>query len=160
MTTKLTSSVTVSFKTDIDGVLVMEVDDRPDGLNGGGTTFYPGDSPGFLIYKSSAVSIYNIRATEGAVADLGSGSRVVTEWLTCAMDKRATTKYPVTGGLSVLQSKGDSITGYQVAEEGITFPTKLLAVVEVQYTTNFTAHRLTGASGVAPVIVFATGGTV
>lgn len=158
MTNKLTSSVTVSFKTDIDGLLVMEVDDRPDGLNAGDTTFYPGDSPGFLVYKSAAVDIYNLRATEGAIATAGVGSRVVTEWLTCAMEKQARTKYPVSSGLSIITAKGDSIAGYSVTEEGLTFPTKVLAVVEVQYTAIFSAYRLTGASGEAPVIVFAAGG--
>jgi hypothetical protein len=80
----VTANITVSFgdSDSADGAsghLSAEIDDRPAGLNGGDTSFAPGDTAHFLVYKSSNVT-YDVPVTSaGTLATAGTGLTVTKE---------------------------------------------------------------------------------
>lgn len=49
------------------GYLAAELDDRPDGLNGGRTSFAPGDTVYFFVFHSDDVAIAAVTASAGSV---------------------------------------------------------------------------------------------
>ena len=158
MTKSVTTSLTIGFSSNLDkSVLSLEVDSRPTGYNNGKTSFFAGDSPAFLLYKSPAVALQVLRATQGLIQHIGTVTMVEDEWLECPMASSVNTGKPVDSGMTILGSYGDATTGYSVQESGIYFPTKRLVVLHVQYTTKATAYRITGTLGDAPIIVYALG---
>lgn len=157
MTSPINTSLTIQFAVRSEGLLSMEVDSRVEGLNKGMTTFYKGDSPGFLVHRSSNVTSVAIRSTEGGILFVTSGSEFVEEFITFAGERSASFSKPCRGNFSVLSSYGDSYTIRAVAEDGLRLADDALAVLYVRYRTEFSAYRLTGASGDAPVVILATG---
>ena len=80
----VTANITVSFgdQTGADGVnghLSAEIDDRPAGLNAGDTSFAPGDTAYFLVYKSDNVTYDFPVASAGTVTAAGTGLTVSKE---------------------------------------------------------------------------------
>lgn len=155
----VSTSLTLSFSSDTDGgMLSMEVDGRPDGLNRGVTSFYRGDSPGILLFKSHDVTLLTLRATEGSVAEIGSTDIPTEEYLTCAFTTSASISKPSNNGrFTVTGVWGDALGTYTIADNTIQFSSPVLAVLRVEYTAVARTLRLVGASGDAPVIVFAQG---
>ena len=64
-----------------DGHLSAEVDTRPDGLNGGRSSFSPGETAYILVYKSDNVSITDTICSAGSLSAQGSAVVTVTEEL-------------------------------------------------------------------------------
>ena len=160
MTTTVTTSIVIDFTTqDADATLQAEIDDRETGYNLGETTFYPGDSPAFLLYMTSTVLLDLIASSEGAVQLLATGIVIPqTEWLTYANEKSANTKYPIVGGISVSDSAG--IVGSPLTTEtSVYFAVPQIGVLEVNYNTVASAYRVVGAAGTRPVVVFISGHT-
>lgn len=79
----VTANITVSFGTSkdstVDGHLSAEIDDREDGLNGGNTSFAPGDTAHFLVYKSANVTYDDPIASAGGVSAGSTGILVTKE---------------------------------------------------------------------------------
>lgn len=78
----VTANITVSFGDGADGSsghLSAEIDRRPDGLNGGKTSFAPGDTAHFLVYKSANVRHDAPVASAGTINRGGSGISVTKE---------------------------------------------------------------------------------
>lgn len=78
----VTANITVSFGDGADassGHLSAEVDSRPDGLNEGRTSFSPGDTAHFLVYKSSNVSYNAPVSSAGSISARASGLTVTKE---------------------------------------------------------------------------------
>ena len=74
ITTSFTSGFNIKFgdETQEDaGYLSAEVDDREDGLNGGRTSFAPGDVVAFLVYESNNVYHDMPVVTAGLVETIG-----------------------------------------------------------------------------------------
>lgn len=160
MATKMvTASLVVSFDTtDGDGHLSLEIDSREDGLNSGETSFYPGDKPGILLFKSKNVVIDKIVVSEGSLSSSGSASISTEEWLTFANEKSASPKYPVSSGY-VAETGGTSGEAI-VTELAVTFPTAQVGVAYLKYTSLAQLYRLVGAPGDKPVVVYVAGHTV
>lgn len=97
----VTASQIISFDVDTDadqGVMRLEVDNRNDGLNGGKTSFQPGDSVGLLLYMSSNVSLISIVVTAGTLAPEGGIIQIHKEgYLAFAGDHAQTMSYPICG---------------------------------------------------------------
>jgi hypothetical protein len=55
----------------LGGHLSAEIDRRADGLNGGKTSFNPGDTVYILVYKSDNVTLTDLEASAGSVAQTG-----------------------------------------------------------------------------------------
>lgn len=63
-----------------DGQIIIEVDDREDGLNEGRTQFYPGDPINILAYfPPGAFDIQTFTSIPGKLAAAGTGNRTVTD---------------------------------------------------------------------------------
>lgn len=79
----VTANITVSFGDSAadgaNGHLSAEIDGRPTGLNGGKTSFAPGDKAHFLVYKSSNVTYDTPIASAGTIAAGGKGITVEKE---------------------------------------------------------------------------------
>lgn len=157
----LSTSLVVNFASNLDSaVLSVEVDSRPDGYNGGATSFRPGDSPAFLIHKTPEVVIREIRVTQGSVQYLGSSIDTEEEWLALAMEKSIKPKYPINTVIGIDKSYGDAVTGYSVSRGMLVFPTSRLSSFHLNYTKKAEAYRVTGTLGDAPIIVFVLGDIV
>lgn len=163
----ITTSLVIDFKTDDDtGILKAEIDSREGGYNDGITSFIPGDSPVFLVYKSPDVTIEGITASSGTVSLIASGSHSNSiddsEYLTFANEREATPKYPISGGFS---SKWLGTNGGVVSEseQKVVIPAKAVAVLKVDYTTLFDAYRLSNVPETLngetsfPVVIFIAG---
>ena len=158
MSSPVSTSLTLTFASNLPAEsLSLAIDSRKDGYNGGGTTFYPGDSPVLLEYRSSAVQIERRYATDGALSVLGTGSHYVEEFITVANTNVANLSKPYTGGFSVLGQWGQGVTVKSVEASSLTLTSKKIAVLKVKYLTTFTALRLSGAAGDAPVLVYVAG---
>ena len=82
----ITGTLVIGFtKTDTSdlgtGSIIMEVDDREDGLNAGKTQFAPGDPIYYLVYLPPGATItqHNCSAGDGRISSAGTGNRAVTE---------------------------------------------------------------------------------
>ena len=109
MTRIVTATLVVDFRdaftgnADDPGILQLEIDDRPDGLNGGRTSgFYLGQPVGYLLYKSSGLIIKRHVASSGSIGPRGSETRLIEdEPLTFSNSDSATLRYPVSNALSL-----------------------------------------------------------
>ena len=140
-----------------EGGLSAEIDSRPDGLNGGVTTFYEGDNPGILLFKTGNVVNVEGFATDGHITHVGSGTMEVTEWVTFANTNTASASKDITGGFTILKAKGDSLPDIKYSGTTITCSRAVLAVLQIRYTARFVKYRLVGAEGDAPVVVMFSG---
>lgn len=158
MSDNVRTSLTLNFATDFKSdVLQLAIDSRPGGLNNGITTFYKGDSPGFLMYKSSSVSGVSLRASDGSTVSASGGTETIEEHVTLAMSREIRLSKPRTGLVSIVNSWGDSISIQRQEETVVILSKPVVAVALVRYQTSFTGHRLVGASGEAPVLIVAIG---
>ena len=160
MSENVRTSLVVNFATDLKSdVLQLAIDSRPNGLNKGITTFYKGDSPGFLMYKSSSVKGVTLRTSEGATSSATGGTETIEEYVTLAMSRELRLSKPRSGSVTIVDSWGDPIS-VQHQDESVLILTKaVVAVALIRYTASFSGHRLTGASGNAPVLIVAIGKT-
>ena len=165
---EITTSLVVNFQSSqaaADGVLRAEIDSRPDGFNEGDTSFVAGDSPAYLIYKGSTVTITENSLTAGVRQDLGTFTRVVEETLNFINTRTATASFPIVSGFT---SKwlGRDLGNVSVTDDiTVQAENKGVGVLKIEYTTQFTAHRITNVpvplNGETefPVIVFIVGQT-
>ena len=168
----ITTSIVVNFsadQSDAEGVLIVEVDDREDGLNGGNTSFIPGDKVAMLVYQTSNVAITKEIATAGSLVSAGSGTRLIEKELITftGSGKTANTRYPVSGGFS---SEWLGLSGGAVTQSGETAITvappvenePVVGVLSVTYTTSFTVRNLNSPVSLQgltdfPIVVFFNG---
>lgn len=155
----ISTSISIAFRTSLvgDGVLAIEADDRPEGMNAGKTQFTVGDNPGLLVYKTSNVNLLSMHTTEGGLNDEGADTRVVEEFITYADSREGEFSKPVYSDFTILQVWGGSVGDYFRNDTQLILPEVSLLVVKVRYTVRFHKFRLSGASGEAPVVVLARG---
>lgn len=99
----VTTSVVVNFEnpSDAEGVLKAEVDTRPCGLNGGKSTFRPGDTVYIVLWKSSNVEDFGYTASAGSLSATSSSVTYnITDVLTFIDSDTASINYPVSSGFS------------------------------------------------------------
>lgn len=145
----VTATLQVQFQgANKNGLLTAEVDSRPDGYNGGRTTFTFGDEPVFLVRKSPNVTITAIKTSVGTVTKVADGVTQEEDFLTYYNSKSATTAKPISGNLEGVwygQNLGRIKKGGDnevVINESA--PVTEAGVLGVTYDSNFTAYRLTG----------------
>lgn len=99
-----TLNVTFSDDTDTstEGVLKLEIDDRETGLNGGDTSFEPGDTVGFWLFKDSNVTVVSgPNSTSGGITSAGSASKDIDEYITFSNSDSASLGYPPSGAVTL-----------------------------------------------------------
>lgn len=179
----VTASLTVSFeKAEVsgDGFLSWEVDDRSEedgGLNGGDTSFAPGDTAWLLLFKESSVTIDETftsggTLTKGASGQIKSFKEKEAEYVTVTNSNTANLSKPanVSGvnlswlGKNKKIGKGTAKlemmkqdTGV-VSEVVIDLGTEMVGVIKAEYDSSATAYKLAGVPTDYPMaVVFAIG---
>jgi hypothetical protein len=82
------------------GHLSAEIDTRPDGLNGGRTSFSPGETAYLLVYSSDNVSITDTICSAGSLTEQGSTVVTVTEELMFEDAASASLDKPARSGIT------------------------------------------------------------
>jgi membrane-associated protease RseP (regulator of RpoE activity) len=155
----ITTSLVINFTDPNDqggGVLQAEIDSRPDGWNGGNTSFIIGDSPAFLVYKTSNVSTTMIQ-TDGSISAIGSAVITISEYITFAKSNTSNLAKPPNGSVSfsLIGGTGGPLT---VIGTTVSTPSPIFAVYKAVYTTTALGYRLVGASD--PVVLIVIEGIV
>lgn len=157
----VTASIVINFADRDTGILTAEVDDRPSsegGYNGGETTFYPGDSPVFLRYASSNVTVTVMDTSDGTLTSLGTVVVQKTEILQFANKREATLSYPLYSGFTVVRSSpGAPAVSVDANTNIVSLASVDTAVVQVTYLSRADAIRVSGATGDLPVVVYIEG---
>jgi hypothetical protein len=163
---QVTTSLVVSFTDPNQSKnyhLSAEIDGRPTGLNKGITSFVIGDSPVYLVYKSSAVTISQ-RTTAGGISGAGGGIVIpIVETVTFVKSNTANLSKPPSGSVSWRHIGGETAT-LTVSETNVKASKPILAVYQATYNAVATAYRLSGVSAIVgvpnvTVIVFIEGTT-
>ena len=147
MVGNVTASIVVNFSDGGDsgnGILMAEIDRRSDGLNNGKSTFYPGDSVGFLLYKGSNVNIDSVVSSAGSIGPAGLQSITVKETVQFADKKVGTLQYPAKaiGGYKWLGNDGGQPS--LVDEVNLHIEEDIVGVLQVIYSTEAYGYVLSG----------------
>ena len=123
--------------------LTAEIDSRPEGLNNGKTSFAPGDSVGFLVYPGPNVTITNVRATAGGIANVGAQAVSIQEALFLAQEKEARLRAPVSGISGQWLGIDPGVTPV-VAGGVVKFVEEVFGMLYFDYTANAIGYILSG----------------
>ena len=144
---EIVQSLTIDFSgsntTSNQGVLKLEIDGRPDGLNKGKTSgFLPGESVGILAYRGSGVTIKNIKSSVGSVVNVGSGTKTISTDLVFADTNQASLAYPSSGGFDGVWL-GRSLGSLVVLQDtNVLADNSGVAIFNAEYTAAFDTYRL------------------
>lgn len=144
----VTTTLVVDFSSQsgAGSILVAEIDDYPSsegGLNAGKTSFSSGDSPGYLVYYSSDVTIIEHLTSLGLIQNLGSRVVTITETLQFPKTKEASLSKPALA-MPSLTWYGNSLSGGVLGPLGtsISFITEGVAVCKAVYQATANQFRL------------------
>ena len=162
---KVTTSITVQFGGAADALhLSAEVDGRSDGLNNGDTSFQPGDTAFFLVYKSDAVVLDTPIASAGIINTQDDVDIVITEFVSFANTKAGTVNKPVKDGTLVVKWLGKDLGAINVDSSGVVLSASEagIAVAKLTYTTTakvFTINAPSSVNGETtyPILIVITG---
>lgn len=135
--------------------LSAEIDSRDSGLNGGDTSFQPGDNAWFLIYKSNKVSVESIKASAGSVLSGGEQVFSRTEDLQFEDDDSASLPVP-SDGISTVQWIGNDLGGLTLGADGMSIKaaSKGVAIARVTFTVSPDAFAIQAPASVAGLVDF------
>lgn len=178
MANVVVASLNVSFSSDSSADsganLKLEIDDREDGLNGGNTSFGPGDTAYFFLFKDDAVTLVTTtpRTSAGGITSEGSGTKKVDDYETFSNSSSSSLNYPPNGAVS-MQWIG---VCYSLVGTTLTINTDLpvcngsslkmannknvIGVLRCQYNTTGSLWRLSNVpTDIPEVVIFAVGTT-
>ena len=171
------ATLNVSFQDETDGasgVLKLEIDDREDGLNGGDTSFKPGDTPGFFLFKDDNVTLVVLpKASASNPVPQGLGTKDVDENVTFSNSDTASLGYPPQGGVTMeWLGQSFSLTGTAVSSNA-TLPDvngselripggkNVIGILHCTYTTQGSLFTLPNVPlDIPEVVIFAVGTVV
>lgn len=164
----VSATLTVGFRDTSEqqgGIMLLEIDDRPDGLNGGNTQFQPGDVVYFLRYIGSLVTLITQKSNVGTISGAGSGTRQITDLVTLNATRETTLRYPVASGFSAswvgqrYDANGAPKTiSYSLVGDVVQFSEPVYGALEVTYTTAFSAFKLSNVPlDITQAFIFALG---
>lgn len=137
----VTTSIVVQFSSSSGSVLTAEVDSREDGLNNGKTSFSPGNTAKFLVFKSDNVTIDSMVSSAGTLSPAGSGTYEVEEWVTFSNTAETSVSKPVASGFSY-EWFGTSLGTITASETSLRVESKGVAVAKVKYQSKYLAYAL------------------
>lgn len=164
---KLSTSLVVDFGGDgnTPGVLRLEIDDDEDGLNGGNTSFVPGDTVGYKLFKSKNVTVNYHDTSYMPPQPAGAKAGVPQKEIVTFIDsKTATPRYPIDSGFTyrwlgknpgTLEAVSDSEVVLRVPKvpPGAKVP-EVLGVALLTYNTSFELYTMTSPSSLGGVDEF------
>lgn len=132
------ATIRVQFGTpdsEAAGHLSAEIDTRPEGLNGGRSSFSPGETAYILVYKSDNVSITDTICSAGSLTAQGSTVATVTEELMFEDADTASLGKPARSGLTRTVWYGRSLGSLTVQSDKVTVKaaSKGVGVAKVTY---------------------------
>lgn len=169
---KVTATLNISFSDSSagGGALSLEIDDRPDGLNGGNTSFKPGDEVGFLRFKADFITIDTQEATVGSIQSSGTGTKSISgddaDYITFSGSNTASLKYPADGNVTFTQQgkvfdKDGNIYSASLSvkdQVDVTSPKEIYGIFKAEYDSKFEAFKLTSVPPDMPqAMVFCIG---
>lgn len=147
---EVTVSLVASFDNSNGGQLSAEFDARPTGFNKGVTSFKPGDSPAFLVYKSSDVEIETIKTsidqlppTDAHIQSLGAGVIEIKEDIQFSNTAQGNLQKPFYNNWSY-KWLGNNLGVPVPLENSVTVDSAGVGILRVTYNALFLAYRLTG----------------
>lgn len=142
----VTASLVVEFSGAADSFLTAEIDDRAEGLNGGKTSFYPGDKAYFLVFKGQTVVIDQILASAGGVTPVAEGYyEEVDEWVTFENTDEASAKRFVDSDFTY-QWFGNNLGPITIRAGKLVAASKGVAVAKISYKSKFMSYYLQAPS--------------
>jgi hypothetical protein len=171
MANRVTASLTISYSVESEASegLVLEVDDRENGNNGGNTSFVPGDTVYYLLYQATDITtdIHFVTAgTSSSAADVLGGYREVEEYLTFTDANSASLQYPASGTVTMdwqgTYLRMDGRTGApQISirnQQTVQLNCKVVGLLKCTYRANYSVFRLANVpEAITQVIVFVSG---
>ena len=117
------------------GHLTAEIDTRPGGLNGGRTSFNPGETAYILVYKSDNVSITDTICSAGSLRSQGTAVVSVTEEIMFEDADTANLGKPARNALSQTVWYGRSLGSLSLQSDKVTVKAaaKGVGVAKVTY---------------------------
>ena len=117
------------------GHLSAEVDTRPKGLNGGRTSFSPGETAYILVYKSDNVSITDTICSAGSLSSQGSAVVSVIEEIMFEDADTANLGKPAPAGILQTVWYGRSLGSLSLQSDRVTVKSavKGVGVAKVTY---------------------------
>lgn len=98
MANSITTHVVVEFgATDASPNVILEVDSREDGYNGGKTSFQPGDAAYLLLFEPDGWSESYRAVSAGSISYVGETVVDKEDFLTFIDDETASLQYPLFG---------------------------------------------------------------
>lgn len=165
----LTFSTTINFGAAAGSAaaasthLSAQIDSRPDGLNGGKTSFVPGETAYFLVFSSDNVTVDTPIATAGTISSAAVGAVEQSVDLTFADTNTATLPMPATS-ITGTTWMGNSLGSLTLGSDGVTVTAGAsgIAVARVTFDTTPEAYALASPSTVAgltdfSILVFISG---
>ena len=173
------ATLNVNFAADTgtttEGSLKLEIDDRETGLNGGDTSFVPGDTVGFWLFKDSNVTVVaGPTSTSGGITSAGTDTKTIDEYITFSNSDSGSLGYPPSGAVSlewqgrcyrIVESNGSvSVTTISTLPDRTRSQLKMpnnenvAGVLRAQYTTTGSLYRLQSVpEDITEVLIFAIG---
>jgi len=102
------------------GHLSAEVDARPQGLNGGKTSFSPGETVRILVYKSDNVSITETICSAGSLSAQGTAIVTITDELMFEDTDTASLSVPARAGIDASVWYGRSLGTLTLQSDKVT----------------------------------------
>lgn len=132
------------------GHLSAEIDSRPNGLNGGKTSFAPGESVYVLVYKTSNVSITETACSAGSFSSSGSATVTVEDEITFDGEDTASLSKPASSRSVSTEWMGRSLGSLSVQSDKMTVKagSKGVAVAKVSYSASALVYRLSSPSSI------------
>jgi len=155
----IVATLNVSFDSEAttsSGTLKLEIDDRADGLNGGNTSFKPGDDAYYFMFKDDNVTVVQHVVTAGGTAPSGSGTKVIDENVTFTNSDSSSLGYPPDGGVTLswlgrsFEISGTTVTSntelpeVDGSELKMAKGKKVAGVLQCKYNSTGTLHKLSG----------------
>ncbi len=117
------------------GHLSAEVDTRPQGLNGGKTSFSPGETVYLLVYKSANVSITDTICSAGSLTAQGTATVTLNDELMFEDADTASLSVPARTGLNASAWYGRSLGSLTLQADKLTVKAQArgVGVAKVRY---------------------------
>lgn len=159
-TSKVSTSLVVDFGStgDAQGILKAEIDSDPAGLNAGETSFVPGDTAGYIVAKSSNVTVAVHMATYGAPVYQGTRAFRHEEIITFTGEPTSQPEYPILGNFSY-SWLGINPGTLSATETDITLSksagvTEAVGVALISYDTEVELYTITSPTSLGGVVEF------
>jgi hypothetical protein len=175
MTEVVVATLNVNFSAESEGTggsIKLEIDDREDGLNGGDTSFAPGDDAYFFLFKDANVTLITDipERTAGGVTSASSATKVVDEYLTFSNSDTSSLGYPPDGSVTMTWqgrsyqlsvttlSTNTALPEVSGSELRMAGGKKVIGILRCQYDSTGSLWKLSNVpEDIADVLVFAIG---